>query len=171
MKKKKSPLASLKKIKLLLLDIDGILTDGRIFYVEGTGWSCNYSVIDGYGIRMLQRAGIPTGVISGGDFISHRKRAEVLKMEHIYLGNESKTGAFEEILRKTGLKPEEVAYMGDELFDLPILREVGFSASVAHAPSEVKKAVDYIAKRPGGHGAVREVIELLLKAQGKYPKV
>lgn len=155
----------LAKIRAVLFDIDGILTDGRILWIEGTGWTASYSVLDGFGIKLLQRAGIEVGVISGGSFNSHRKRAESLGLKHIYLGNEDKVEAYEKIKKEVGCSDHEIAYMGDELFDLPLLTEVGFAATVPHAPKEVKRAVHYITKTPGGYGAAREMINLILDAR------
>ena len=131
---------NLARIRALLLDIDGVLTDGRIFFFECTGWTAAYSVIDGFGIKRIMQAGIEVGVISGGSFTSHRKRAEALGIKHIYLGNEDKTTAYNTIKKELGLKDEEIAYVGDELFDLPLLTQVGFAATVPHAPKVVKKA-------------------------------
>lgn len=157
----------LKGIKLLLLDIDGVLTDGRILWIEGTGWTAMYSVVDGFGIRRLMKAEVEVGVISGGGFASHRKRAEQLGLKYIYLGDENKIVPYENVKAKLGLRDEQIAFIGDELFDIPLLEKVGFAATVPHAVPQVKKKVDYITKMPGGFGAAREVIEMILAAQGK----
>lgn len=155
----------LANIRAILLDIDGVLTDGTILWMEGTGWTASYSVIDGFGIKRAMKAGIEVGVISGGSFTSHRKRAESLGIKHIHLGNEDKTAAYASIKSELGLTDAEIAYVGDELFDIPLLVQVGFAATVPHAPKEVKKEVDYTTKAPGGRGAVREVIDLILDAK------
>ena len=152
----------LKKIKLLLLDIDGVLTDGRILWIEGTGWTSFYSVKDGFGIKRLMKAGIEVGLISGGNFPSMRKRAEVLGLKHVYLGDENKIVPYEKIKAEFKLKDEEIAFVGDEIFDLPVLEKVGFSATVPNAPAEVKSSVHYITKTAGGFGAVREITDLIL---------
>jgi len=156
---------NLAQIRLVLLDIDGILTDGRITWIEGTGWTASYSVLDGFGIRLLHREGIEVGFISGGSFTSHRKRAESLSIKHIYLGNEDKIGAYKAIQLATGSNDQETAYMGDELFDIPLLERVGFAATVPHAAKEVKKVSHYITKAQGGFGAAREMINLILEAR------
>lgn len=153
---------ALKKIKLVVFDIDGVMTDGSMFYVEGTGWGAHYNVIDGFGIKLLQRAGFEIGVISGGSFLSHKKRAESLQIKHAYFGDENKLHAFAKILADVGVTRDECAYMGDELFDIPVLQQVGFAATPPHAPATVKSSAHYVTKKPGGFGAVREVCELLL---------
>jgi 3-deoxy-D-manno-octulosonate 8-phosphate phosphatase (KDO 8-P phosphatase) len=163
----KSALKPLKKIKVLVLDIDGVLTDSRLFYVEGTGWGAFYSVMDGFGIKLLKRNGIEVCFISAGTFTSHRKRAEILGIRHAYFGDENKLVAFEKIQRDLGVKASECAFMGDELFDIPVLRSAGFAATPPHSPAEVKKECDYVTKKEGGHGAVREICDLLLAAHGK----
>lgn len=164
---KKPNKKSLQKIKLLLLDIDGVLTDGRILWIEGTGWSAMYNVLDGFGIRRMKKLGIDVGFISGGSFESHKKRAEVLGIKHAYFGDENKIVPYEKIKSDTGFKDDEIAFVGDELFDIPVLEKVGFAATVPHAMPAVKKKTDYVTKAQGGFGAAREVIELILAAQGK----
>jgi 3-deoxy-D-manno-octulosonate 8-phosphate phosphatase (KDO 8-P phosphatase) len=162
--------AVLKKIKVLILDVDGVMTDGKIFYTEGTGWGATYSVFDGFGIKLLMRAGIEVCVISGGAFTSHRKRAESLGIKHAYFGDENKLHAFAVIQKDLNATDEECAYIGDELFDIPVLERVAFAATPPHAPEAVKKNVHYVTKRPGGSGAVRELCELILAAQPSRKK-
>jgi 3-deoxy-D-manno-octulosonate 8-phosphate phosphatase (KDO 8-P phosphatase) len=162
--------AALSKIKALILDIDGVMTDGRIFYLEGQGWGAMYSVIDGFGIRTLQKSGIIVCVISGGAFTSHKKRAEVLGIQHAYFGNEDKIVPYEKIKADLRVSDEECAYVGDELFDLPVLRNAGFSATPPHAPKEVKDSVHYITRKEGGFGCVREITDLLLEVQKQKNK-
>lgn len=159
----------LKNIKVLILDIDGVMTDGRIFYLEGQGWGAMYSVIDGFGIRTLQKLGMEVCVISGGAFTSHKKRAEVLGIRHAYFGNEDKIVPYEQIKHDLNVTDEECAYVGDELFDLPVLRSVAFAATPPHAPQEVKDQVHYITKRQGGFGCVREITDLFVAIRKKSP--
>jgi 3-deoxy-D-manno-octulosonate 8-phosphate phosphatase (KDO 8-P phosphatase) len=156
---------ALKRTKVLILDIDGVLTDTKIFYVEGTGWGANYSVVDGFGIKLLKRNGIEVAFISGGNFLSHKKRAEALEIKHAYFGSEEKLGSFEKIRKDLGVTEAECAYMGDELFDIPLLLAAGFAATPPHSPEEVKRAAHYITKQEGGQGAVREICDMILRAQ------
>lgn len=160
--------ARLKKIKLLILDVDGVMTDGRVFWLEGHGWSRHFHVKDGYGIKVLMRCGIDVAVISGGDSVDVRTRMEFLKIKHVFLGDEDKLKALE-IVETTKLSLDQMAFMGDDLFDLPVLERMGFSATVPHAVDPVKARVHYITETPGGWGAVREVADAIRKAQGLGP--
>jgi 3-deoxy-D-manno-octulosonate 8-phosphate phosphatase (KDO 8-P phosphatase) len=155
--------AKLAKIKVLLLDIDGVLTDGRILWIDGTGWTSFYSVKDGFGIKQLQRAGIEVGLISGGNFQSMRERAKSLGIKQVHLGDENKIVPYEKVKAELHLQDDEIAYMGDELFDLPLLLKVGFAATVPAAPAEVRSQVHYITKEQGGFGAVREIADFILQ--------
>lgn len=153
----------LSKIKCLLLDVDGILTDCRVFLDSSGEWRRFFSIRDGYGLVRLHESGYLTGIITASKAKDIHARAEVLKMNFMQEGSLDKKPAFENILKTSGLRPEEVAYMGDDLFDLPVLESVGFSATVSDAMDEVQQRVHYIAKRPAGNGAVREVCDLILK--------
>ncbi len=155
----------LKKIKLLLLDVDGILTDARTFYVEGSGFVRTFNMYDGYGIKLLQKAGVPVGIISGGKAKDLQERIKVLGIEHFVLGSEDKLQSASIIAEKLGISFEHIAFMGDELFDLPALRAVGLSISVPGAVDEVKREVHWITHKTGGNGAVREIIDAIRKAQ------
>lgn len=161
--------ARLKKIKLLILDVDGVMTDGRIFWLEGQGWTRHFHIKDGYGLKVLMKCGIDVAVISGGDSKDVRTRMEFLKIKHVFLGDEDKLKALDKIVATTGLKLEEMAFMGDDLFDLPVLERVGFSATVPHAVEPVKKRVHYITESDGGMGAVREIADAIRQAQGLGP--
>lgn len=157
----------LKAIKLLLLDVDGIMTDGRIIYSEDGGETKAFDVKDGHGLKMLQRTGIKVGIITGRQSGIVSRRARELGIELVYQNAKDKLLPFREILENLSLSASEVAYMGDDVVDLPILLRVGFSATVADAVDDVKPHVDYITQRSGGRGAVREVCDLILK-QGGY---
>lgn len=159
----------LKKIKLLALDVDGVMTDGRIFWIEAQGWTRQFNVKDGYGLKLLMAAGIQVAIISGGKSKDVETRASFLKVHHTFLGDENKLIAFDKILASTGFKPEEIAFVGDDLFDIPVLEKVGFSATVPHAVDPVKERVHYITQFEGGAGAVREVADAIRKAQGHGP--
>lgn len=156
----------LKKIKLLILDVDGIMTDGRIFWLEGHGWTRHFHIHDGYGLKLLMKAGIDVAVISGGDSKDVRTRMEFLKIKQVFLGDEDKLKALEKIKASTGLPFENMAFMGDDLFDIPVLEKVGFSATVQQALPQVREKVDYITEAAAGWGAVREVADAIRKAQG-----
>lgn len=159
----------LKRIKLLMLDIDGVMTDGRIFWLEEHGWTRHFHVKDGYGLKLLMKAGIQVAVISGGDSKDVRTRMEFLKIPHVFLGDEDKIKALDKITQATGLPYEHMAFMGDDLFDIPVLERVGFSATVPHAVDEVKARVHYVTETPGGWGAVREIADAIRRAQGIGP--
>jgi 3-deoxy-D-manno-octulosonate 8-phosphate phosphatase (KDO 8-P phosphatase) len=159
----------LKRIKLLALDVDGVMTDGRIFWIEGQGWTRQFSVKDGYGLKLLMNAGIQVAIISGGTSKDVELRGKFLKVHHIFLGDENKIIAFDKILASTGFSAKEIAFVGDDLFDIPVLERVGFSATVPHAVDPVKERVHYITQADGGMGAVREIADAIRKAQGHGP--
>ncbi len=161
----------LKKIKLLLLDVDGIMTDGRIIYDNQGNELKAFDVKDGHGLKMLQRAGIKIGIITGRQSEVVARRAKELGIEILYQKALSKLGPYQEILTDQGLNDDQVAYMGDDVVDLPILRRVGFSATVADAVPDVPPLVDYVTRRSGGRGAVREVCDLLLRASGHWDEL
>jgi 3-deoxy-D-manno-octulosonate 8-phosphate phosphatase (KDO 8-P phosphatase) len=161
--------ARLKKIKLLILDVDGVMTDGRIFWLDGHGWTRYFHIKDGYGLKVLMKAGIDVAIISGGDSKDVRIRMEFLKIKHVFLGDEDKLKALDKILEATGLTLDQMAFMGDDLFDIPVLEKVGFSATVPHAVEPVKARVHYVTESPGGWGAVREIADAIRKAQGFGP--
>lgn len=159
----------LKKIKLLILDVDGIMTDGRIFWLEGHGWTRHFHIHDGYGLKILMKAGIDVAIISGGDSKDVRTRMEFLKIKHVFLGDEDKIKALEKIKTATGLSYDQMAFMGDDLFDIPVIEKVGFSATVPEAVPNVKEKVHYITEASAGWGAVREVADAVRKSQGYGP--
>ena len=161
----------LAKIKLLLLDVDGVLTDGRIIY-DGQGNELKaFDVKDGHGLKMVQRAGIQVGIITGRSSEVVRRRAAELGIEILYQGVLQKLNPYREILDQHGLTDRQVAYVGDDIVDLPILQRVGFSATVADAVPDVFPLVDYVATRSGGRGAVREICDLLLRATGSWDEL
>jgi len=161
----------LNRIKLLLLDVDGVMTDGRIIYLNDGGEAKAFDVKDGHGLKLIQRAGIKVGIITGRQSDIVARRAAELGIELVYQGAKDKMQPFMEILEKLGLKASEVAYVGDDLVDLPVMRLVGFSATVADASDDIKSYVDLVTSRPGGRGAVREVCDLLLKQSSLWTSV
>lgn len=162
----------LKKIKICLFDVDGILTNGQIYYSgEEVGFNRFFHTLDGYGLKLLKTAGIKVGVITGGNSLGVKKRFELLGIDYLYMGDEDKRSAFEDVLKKANLKAEQALYMGDEFFDLPLLIQAGFSATVKTASHEIQEVVDYVCERDSGMGCVREVIDMLRYAQGIVPKI
>lgn len=165
-------LARAKKIRVLLVDVDGVLTDGRIWLLsrrDGTASEIKgFSAYDGAGLKLARAAGLRTGLITGRASSAVSQRARECDMEFVYQHRATKIEALEEILQATGADPREVAYVGDDLPDLPILQRVGLAAAVANAVPEVKRVAHFVTARSGGEGAVREVIELIVKAQGKW---
>ena len=157
-------LSRLKKVKLLLVDVDGVLTDGRIFFSE-LGWTRTYHIHDGYGIRLLQKLGIPVGVITGGQSDELKERLKTLQIEHFVLGSEDKLASLTELSKKLQIAFENICFVGDDVFDIPALEKVGLSVSVPNGIDEVKKKVHWVTRRSGGQGAVREVIDAIRKAQ------
>lgn len=163
--------ADLAKIKLLLLDVDGVMTDGRITYDNDGGETKAFDVKDGHGLKLVQRAGIQVGIITGRRSSIVARRAAELGIELVYQGVKDKSLPFREILEKLALSPEEVAYVGDDVVDLPIMRQVGFAATVADAVDDVKPYAHMVTKRCGGRGAVREICDFLLKESGRWSAV
>ncbi|MCW8859134.1 MAG: HAD-IIIA family hydrolase [Deltaproteobacteria bacterium] len=158
-------------IKLLLLDVDGVLTDGRIIYDNQGNELKAFDVKDGHGLKMLQRAGIKIGIITGRSSMVVERRAKELGIDILYQGALRKLEPYLDILAEQRLTDDQVAYIGDDVVDLPILRRVGFSATVADAIPQVFPLVDFVTERPGGRGAVREICDLLLKASGKWDEM
>ena len=155
----------LSSIKFLGLDVDGILTDGKVFWIEGTGWTRNFCVKDGYGIYMMRDIGVEVAFISAGNSESVRQRAANLRIQHTYLGSHEKLQHYDTICKKFSLKAEEFAYMGDDIFDMPVLEKAGFSATVPGAVREVRKIVDYVTIKESGNGAVREITDYIRYAK------
>ncbi len=161
----------LKKIKLLLLDVDGVMTDGRIIFDSNGVESKFFNVKDGHGIKMLQRAGIEVGIVSGRKSQVVANRASELGIALVYQGSLDKLTPYLDILEKTGLADEQIAYMGDDIIDLPVLRRVGFAAAPADALEYVIQHAHFVTRNRGGWGAVREVCDLILMAQGTWEAV
>ena len=158
-------------VRLLLLDVDGVLTDGSITFLSGNGEAKSFNTQDGLGIKLLQESGVPVGLITARSSEAVERRARDLGLAHVYQGKQDKLAIFEAILKETGLRPPQTAYMGDDWMDLPILKRVGFAAAPANAVAEVRQRVHYTAERCGGQGAVREVCDLLLEAQGQLGRM
>lgn len=159
------------RIRLLLLDVDGVLTDGGIWiHPDGSESKC-FNVYDGHRIQMWQRAGLLCGLLSGRQSEATCRRAEQLGIPLVLQNCKDKLPAFEQLLIQMQLEPDEVAYVGDDLMDLPILRRAGLAVAVANAPEEVRRHADYVTVREGGKGAVAEVIEYLLRITGRWEEL
>src|SRR5580692_8146355 len=163
------------KIKLLLMDVDGVMTNGKLYHVPGEAGTVietkGFDSQDGIALQWMQWKGLKTGVISGRESLGTAERARQLKMNYVYQGHIEKIPILEEILADANLRPEEVAYMGDDLTDVVVMRRVGFAIAVANARPEVKRAAHYVTTATGGNGAVREVIEMILEALGFWPEI
>jgi 3-deoxy-D-manno-octulosonate 8-phosphate phosphatase (KDO 8-P phosphatase) len=163
------------KIKLLLMDVDGVLTNGKLYNVPGPDGMMvetkGFDSQDGIGLQWLSWHGVRTGVISGRLSPATEERARQTKMSYVYQGHIEKIPILEEILGKAGVDGSEVAYIGDDFTDIVIMHRVGFAIATANARAEVKGEAHYVTQAVGGEGAVREIVELLLKAQGKWPEI
>ena len=157
-----------KKIKLLLLDVDGVLTDGNIIFGESNQEIKIFNVKDGLGIKLAQAGEIEIGIITGRTSEAVKKRADELDIKILNQGQPDKLKVYEQIKNDLGLKDDQIAYVGDDLNDLKLLQKVGLSIAVKDSCDEVKAEADYITKSSGGKAAVREVIELILKSQGNW---
>lgn len=162
--------AKAAKIKMLLMDTDGVLTDGKMFFIPGpdggTVETKGFSSVDGIGLRLLCQYGFKSGIITGRISPATKQRAETLGMTHLYQGFVSKISPLKLIMKEEGLKPEEIAYIGDDWTDIPAMKAAGFACAPANARIEVKEAADFITPNRGGDGAVRDVCELILFSKG-----
>ena len=156
-----------ESVRLMIFDVDGVLTDGRLYYTDSGAEMKAFSTLDGLGIRMLMSSGIEIAIITGrrSEVVSHRARD--LGISHVLQGVAEKRPAVLGLTASLGLAPESCGYMGDDLVDLPVLTRCGFAATTREAPEIVKRHAHFISTQPAGAGAVREVCEMILKAQGK----
>ncbi len=160
-----------KRLKLLILDVDGVLTDGKLFFDnEGNEYKA-FHARDGHGIKLLRQTGVEVAVISGRKSNSVALRMKNLGIEHVYQGHENKIAAFHEIIQKMAILPEQAAHVGDDLLDLPVMIRVGLAIAVNDANFAVKQRADWCTALPGGCGAVREVCDLIMQAQGRFDEV
>lgn len=163
--------ARAKHIALLILDVDGVLTNGQlVFGSEGEAMKV-FHTQDGLGITAAHKAGLKTAIITGRETEMVRRRGLELKIGDVYQGAMDKVQAFQELLSRYSLLPEQVAYVGDDLNDLAVMSQAGLACAVANAVPDVKQRAHFITSREGGRGAVREVIELILKSQGKWEAI
>ena len=163
------------QIQLLLMDVDGTMTDGSVTLLsqlDGTALEIKtFDAHDGQGLTLAHTAGLRTGCITGRESTALTRRAREMKMEFIYMKQALKMPAYEEILGKAGVPDSVVAYVGDDLPDLPLMRRVGLAIAVGNAVPEVKQAANYTTKAPAGHGAIREAVELILKSKGIWKEM
>ena len=156
------------RIKLLLMDCDGVLTDGRLWLTEDGDEQKNFNTHDGLGLSLLHRAGLKSGIITGRRSKAVTRRAAELGVEFVRQGEPSKLAAFEQLLKQAGVTEDEVAFIGDDLPDIPIMKRSELAVAVADGAEETRAAAHYVTRAPGGRGAVREVVELILKSQGRW---
>ena len=159
------------RVKLLLLDCDGVLTDGRITLLEAGGEQKSFHTRDGHGLVLLHRAGLRSGIISGRTSAVVALRAADLGIAYVRQGALNKLEVFEELLKEAGTETSEVAFVGDDVVDIPLMRRSGLAVAVADATQDTLDAAHYVTRLPGGFGAVREVCELILKAQGRWDEL
>lgn len=163
------------RIKLLLMDVDGVMTNGKLYHlpdaqgnvVETKGFDSQ----DGIALQWMQWKGLQTGVISGRESVGTSERARQLKMNYVYQGHIEKIPILEKIMQDAGLQAEQIAYMGDDLTDIVVMHRVGLAVAVANARPEVKREAHHVTEAVGGSGAVREVVELILDAQGHWREI
>jgi 3-deoxy-D-manno-octulosonate 8-phosphate phosphatase (KDO 8-P phosphatase) len=156
------------RIKLLLMDCDGVLTDGRLWLLENGDEHKSFNTHDGLGLSLLHRGGLKSGIISGRFSQAVSRRARELGIEFVRQGDPHKIEAFEEVLREAGVAENEVAFVGDDLTDIPLMQRAELAVAVADAVAEARSVAHYVTHAEGGRGAVREVIELILKSQGRW---
>jgi 3-deoxy-D-manno-octulosonate 8-phosphate phosphatase (KDO 8-P phosphatase) len=167
----KKPKTNLVDIQMLVMDVDGVLTDGTVIINEDGSEGKSFNLLDGLGIRMWRRAGLKVAFLSGRFSQATKYRAEELEVDYCVQDCFEKLPALKKLLEQAGLPASKTAYIGDDLLDLPVIKYVGFGAAVANAVDEVKEEANYITKRRGGDGAVREVIEYILKTAGKWQEL
>jgi len=166
-----APLEKLKHIRLLLLDVDGVLTDGSIIYHDDGSETKIFNAKDGLGIRWVMTAGIEVGIVTGRGSTALRHRCDNLGIRYLFDAVGDKAKILTEIVSQTGVDPEQAAFVGDDLPDLPLMKRVGLAIAVADAHDIIRQHADWTTRTPGGHGAVREVCEALLKANGQWDEI
>ncbi len=154
-------------IRLVIFDVDGVLTDGRLLFgSDGTEFKA-FHIRDGHGIKMLQRDGVDVAIISGRSALAVERRMAELAVKHVYLGAQDKAAALEDLLARTNVSAEQVAYVGDDIIDIPVMRRVGLAIAVQDADPFVKRHAHWLTPSNGGRGAARDVSEFLLEARGR----
>ena len=159
------------RVRILLTDCDGVLTDGKVQLLESGDEQKSFDVRDGHGIKLCERAGVRTGVISGRESSAVERRAKELGMRYLYQGQKRKIDVLDEILNDAQATPSECAFIGDDHADIPIMRRVGFAVAVRDAVQDTKDVAHFVTSNKGGCGAVREICEIILKARGLWDAV
>lgn len=160
--------AVLEKIKMIIMDVDGVLTDGKIIFSSDGIETKAFDIQDGMGITLARQAGLLTGIITGRESEIVKRRASELSYDVIFQGSSDKIRSYDKIKKQFDISDEEVCYVGDDLPDIPVMKNAGFAVAVANAREEVKKTADFVTECSGGCGAIREVVEKILKAQNKF---
>ena len=160
--------AKAEKIKLVVFDVDGVLTNGSLFYGDDGQEYKAFQSRDGHGMKMLQKSGVDIAIITGRTSEVVKYRAKNLNIDHVYQGQLDKLPAFKSLLEKLKLLPEEVAYVGDDVVDLPVMIRVGLAITVSDGHDLAKKHAHWITQNPGGQGAAREICEFIMQAQGTW---
>jgi 3-deoxy-D-manno-octulosonate 8-phosphate phosphatase (KDO 8-P phosphatase) len=161
----------IRSVSFLILDVDGVMTDGRIIIDDAGNETKQFHVRDGHGLKLLMRVGIEVIIITGRTSEVVKHRAGELGIHEVHQGSRDKVGVLEEIMARRNITGENIAYMGDDIVDVPVFRKVGFAVAVADASDDAREAADYITGHSGGNGAVREICELILKVQNKWDTV
>ncbi|KMQ80814.1 3-deoxy-D-manno-octulosonate 8-phosphate phosphatase [Candidatus Burkholderia pumila] len=159
------------RIKLMIFDVDGVFTDGSLYFTAEGDFMKSFNSLDGYGVKMLERIGVQTAIITGRKSGIVNARAKELSITHLFHGVQDKTVALAELLQKAGVSADQCGYMGDDWPDLAVMRRCGFAAVPANAHSEVIQRVHWVAEARGGYGAVREVCDAILRAQNRYDEM
>jgi 3-deoxy-D-manno-octulosonate 8-phosphate phosphatase (KDO 8-P phosphatase) len=157
-----------KAVRLMIFDVDGVMTDGSLFYSDSGEELKAFNSLDGHGLKMLRTSGVKLAIITGRTSKLVEKRAKDLGVDYLYQGAHDKGASFEELLKVAGLSADDCGYMGDDVIDLPVMRRVAFAVAVPDSPQLVRKHAHYISGSQGGRGAVREVCEYLMQAQGTF---
>jgi 3-deoxy-D-manno-octulosonate 8-phosphate phosphatase (KDO 8-P phosphatase) len=160
--------ACAQRVKLMIFDVDGVFSDGGLHFTAAGDTMKTFHSLDGHGVKLLGEAGIPSAIITGRRSEIVTARAREMRIAHLYQGAEHKLAAFGELLQATGLTPADCGYMGDDWPDLPVMLQVGFRAAPANAHEEVRARAHWVTQAEGGRGAVREVCDLILRAQNRY---
>ena len=164
-------LARARRVRLVIFDVDGVLTDGKLWYGPGGEELKAFHAFDGHGVKLLLSGGLKTAIISGRKSQAVEERAKELGIEHVVQGADDKRKAFLSLVRKLKVKAAAAAYMGDDVVDMPVLTRCGFACAPHEAPEDVRRCAHYVASAAAGHGAAREVCEFILEAQGKLGRV